>query len=62
MLKTSVLGSRVNVGTQPQLLDPVKSLEKRMLNDVKQQSGWYLDEPENRVADDFGHVKVSKVG
>ena len=51
MLETSVTGTRIDDGSQSQLVDAVQSLHQRVLYDIVEQSPRYLDKPENRVVD-----------
>jgi hypothetical protein len=46
-------GPRIHHRGQPQLIDAVQPLKKRVLYNPVEYAAWYLDKPENRVVDDF---------
>ena len=54
MLEPRVSGTGINHRCEAQLVNPVQTLEQRMLHDAVEQSARYLDEPENGVVDDLG--------
>jgi hypothetical protein len=62
MLKTRVLGSRINHVGHTQLLDAGESLHQRMLNDIKQKTLRNLDESEHRVVNYFRVVHMIDIG
>ena len=54
MLEARVSGTGINHRCEAQLVNPVQTLEQRMLHDAVEQSARYLDKPENGVVDDLG--------
>lgn len=56
MLETRVLCAGINHGRQAELLDTVQALQKGMPHDIVQQPLRYVDEPEDRVVDNFTFV------